>query len=118
MGRGLGSAVDGGGWVRVCPQEVLDSAGFERALLPVGEGGQRLGVGDDLRPLECVLAPVSDERESAGVQDVSHPLRVEAVEDRDHESVAQWVGAGWVEVFASGAPSDVLDDRVCAQATT
>ena len=38
---GLGSGVDGGGAgsVLVCPQEVLDAARFERALLPAGEGG-------------------------------------------------------------------------------
>ena len=68
-------------------------------------------------PLECVLAPVGDERESTGVQNVSHPLRVKALEDRDHESVTEGIGDGWVDIFASRARSDVLDDRVCAQAS-
>ena len=46
-------------------------------------------VSGEPRPLECVLAHVGDKRESTVVQNVPHPLRVEAMEDRDHESVTR-----------------------------
>jgi hypothetical protein len=73
---------------------------------------------DQLRPDQGVVASARAEGEPAGGEDVTHPLRVKPVQDRDHEAIAQWVDADRVDVLASGSTADVLDDRICPQAAT
>src|SRR4029453_14337606 len=74
--------------------------------------GDPLGGGNELWPLQRVVAPLGPKREAAGRHDVADPLRLGAVQDRDDEPVAQRIGRDRILVFAARGPAHMPHDRV------
>src|SRR4029453_10818926 len=75
-------------------------------------GAKRLRGGNELRPLQRVVAALGAKREAAGRHDVADPLRLGAVQDRDDEPVAKRIGRDRILVGTAGSPAHVPHDRV------